>query len=323
MNNRAPILEVHDLCKTFTERSMITGKVRSSYTALNNVSFTLHTGEVLGVLGPNGAGKTTLMQILLNVMTPTSGSVRYFGKNFFEHSRELLRYISFASTYVQLPGNLTIYENLSIYAQLYGIIGQERERKIKLFLDQFGMWHARNKLCKHLSAGQITRVMLAKAFMTEPKIILLDEPTASLDPDIALDVRNFIIAQQREFGVSILFTSHNMAEVAQVCDRVLVLKRGNLIANNSPEELVASIAEVRMQLTVPETAALELLLKEKKLIYSLDKHNISIELAEKEIPLLLAEIGKRGIVFTHISIEKPTLEDYFLYISRSNNLENT
>lgn len=323
MNNRTPVLEVNGLSKIFTERSMITGKLRSSFTALNKVSFTLHSGEVLGVLGPNGAGKTTLMQILLNVMTPSDGTVRYFGKDFFVNPREILKHISFASTYVQLPGNLTIYENLSIYAQLYGIIGQERERRIKLFLEQFGMWHVRHKLCKNLSAGQITRVMLAKAFMSEPKIILLDEPTASLDPDIALDVRNFIIAQQREFGVSILFTSHNMAEVAQVCDRVLVLKRGNVIADNSPEELAASIAEVRMQLTVPETSALEELLKEKRFFYSLDKGNIAIELGEQDIPPLLAEIGKRGITFTHIAIDKPTLEDYFLHISRNNTLENS
>lgn len=314
------ILVVQDLSKIFTERSAITGSIKKQFTALDRVSFSLNEGEILGILGPNGAGKTTLMQILLQVMTPTSGNILYFNKNINADRRGILEKIAFASTYVQLPGNLTVYENLSIYAQLYGITGTTQQERIKKFLTQFGMWQSRDKLCKYLSAGQITRTILAKAFMTHPKLVLLDEPTASLDPDIAIDVRNFIINQQHEFKVSILFTSHNMPEVAEVCDRILVLKRGRIIADSTPEELAASIAEVRMDLIIDTPIeAVEQLFKERHLIYSVNKNKISVELQEQEIPQVLQEISRRSISFTQISIEKPTLEDYFLHISRMEN----
>ena len=318
MSNRV-VLSVKNLEKIFYEYNMFTRTVKKTYPALKSISFDLHEGEILGILGANGAGKTTLMQILINVMTPSSGSVSYFGKDFFKEYREILQHVSFASTYVQLPGNLTIHENLSIYAQIYGIIGFEREKRIKRFLEQFGMWQFKDKLCKNLSAGQITRVMLAKAFLNYPKIVLLDEPTASLDPDVALEVRNFIIAQQKEHKVSILFTSHNMPEVSAVCDRVLVMKRGVIIADSTPEALATSVAEIRMHLTVPSLEQALPFFQSQNFIYSVDKNVITVELEEQDIPLLIADIGKRGIVFTGISIEKPTLEDYFLHIARSEN----
>ena len=150
---------------------------------------------------------------------------------------------------MKLPAQLKVSENLHIYAQLYGLNKKERAYRIEKYLKIFGMWSIADKETGFLSAGQMTRVMLAKAFISNPKIILLDEPTASLDPDIAHDVRHFILEQQKETGLSILVTSHNMDEVTQICDRVLVLKKGEIIANNTPENLALSVSRARVVLT--------------------------------------------------------------------------
>ncbi len=141
------------------------------FTAVNGISFDLSQGEVLGFLGPNGAGKTTTMHMLLGTLTPTSGVITYFGKNFAKHRSEILQHVGFASAYTRLPGRLTIYENLDIYGRLYGLSSYDRAIGIKQFLKAFDMWQMKDKAVSGLSAGQLTRVMLAKAFLPKPKIV--------------------------------------------------------------------------------------------------------------------------------------------------------
>ena len=168
---------------------------------------------------------------------------------------QILEKVSFASCYVRLPARLTVRTNLDIYAQLYGISKTERVHRIEKYLKFFGMWNIADKETGVLSAGQMTRVMLAKAFMTNPKIILLDEPTASLDPDSALEARTFIKEEQKAHGIALLLTSHSMEEVAQICDRVLVIKNGQIIANDTPRNLAYSASRTKVTLTsdYPET----------------------------------------------------------------------
>lgn len=287
------------------------------FIAVNNISFELKEGEILGLLGPNGAGKTTTIQMLLSTLTPTSGRIEYFGKDFASHRSEILEAVAFASTYVKLPPRLTVYQNLDIYGRLYGLTAAKRAHTIEKFLKFFGMWEQRDKYMGVLSAGQTTRVMLAKAFIGYPKIVLLDEPTAALDPDIAQEVRQFVMHQKKEFGVSILFTSHNMDEVTQVCDRVLVLKAGSIIADDSPLTLARSIADTKvhfvMQPDMLDKAAHHA--TEHKLLYMRNHHEIIIEIDEHKIAQLLMEFAQQCIEYEQISIEKPTLEDYFLHIS--------
>ncbi len=314
------VLNVQGLTKIFTQKKLLRS-THKTFVAVDNISFNLHEGEILGFLGPNGAGKTTTIQMLLGLMTPTSGIINYFGLNFFTNRSNILQYVSFASAYTKLPGRLTIYENLDIYGRLYGLSGKERAQKIEEYLRLFGIWELRDKPVGPLSAGQITRVMLAKAFMTEPKIVLLDEPTASLDPDVAEDVRKFIVQQQRERNISVLFTSHNMTEVEQVCDRVLILKNGHIIADNKPHEIAASISKTRVNLIMaPEDIAkAQAFIKDRSWRSEIKENFLEIHVDEVDVAALLIGLAKIGVDYTQISIDKPTLEDYFLYIAKNNN----
>lgn len=313
--NHTTALQVQNLIKVFPVKK-VHAQGHSTFTALKGISFSLKQGEILGILGPNGAGKTTTIQILLSVLKPTSGSIAYFGKDFYTHRSEVLEDVSFASSYVKLPSQLTVLENLSIYAQLYGLSRKESNARIEKYLKLFGMWNIAHKETGVLSAGQMTRVMLAKAFISDPKIILLDEPTASLDPDIAHDVRNFILTQQREQGLSILVTSHNMDEVTQICDRVLVLKQGEIIADDTPENLALSVSRTRVHFVTQMPDALAALAKSHGIIHTQEAHRVSLEVDEQDVAALLIKLAQAGIEYSQISIDKPTLEDYFLSIAR-------
>lgn len=300
------VLEVRNLTKKF-----------DTFTAVSDISFELSPGEVLGVLGPNGAGKTTTIQMLLSTMTCTSGSIRYFGKDFFTHRSEILQKVSFASTYVRLPSRLSIYENLDIYGQLYGVSYADRVMRMEKLLKFFGIWDIRYRESGALSAGQMTRVMLVKAFLSYPAVVLLDEPTASLDPDIALEVRAFIKEQQREYGVSVLLTSHNMAEVSDVCNRVLVLQKGEIIANSTPKELAASVKNVHLHVLITRNAdAAAAYLNRYEYTFNVHGGMFNIETDEHDIANLLTEFAKVDVHYDQISIDKPSLEDYFLSIAK-------
>lgn len=292
-------------------------KKYDNYTAVNNVSFSIKEGEIVGLLGANGAGKTTIIMMLLSTLKPTSGSIIYFGKDFSTHRSEILEKVSYASTYVKIPPRLTIEENLDIYARLYGLSTDRRKEQIKKYLTFFGMWNIRDRETGALSAGQLTRVLLAKAFISSPKIVLLDEPTASLDPDIAQEMRAFIIEQQRDHNVSILLTSHNMDEVTEVCDRVLVLQNGSIIAEDTPEALAASISQSHVRLTITDSIDKAIAFAEhNKILYAMHNNVMEVTIHEQEIAHLLDSLALQGIKYSQISIDKPTLEDYFLHIAK-------
>lgn len=309
-------LIVKNLTKKFETSSFFKLREKTSFVAVDNISFNLQEGEILGLLGANGAGKTTTIHMLLGILTHTSGQIEYFGKNFFKHKSEILQNVSFASTYVNLPSHLTINENLLIHGRLYGFSGVELNHRIEKFLKFFDMWSLRGRLFSGLSSGQRTRVALAKAFLTSPKIILLDEPTASLDPDIAHQIREFILEQQRNFGLSVLFTSHNMDEVAYVCNRVLVLQNGKIIASDKPENLASSVSMTKVQLVVGDGLKRTINFVEKmKLNYKLIERSIEIEINEHQVAQLLSGLAHESVSYSEISIARPTLEDYFLQIA--------
>lgn len=313
-----PILSVKNLTKVYEpERDMLFRPQGEAFVAVNNVSFAMENGEILGLLGPNGAGKTTTIQMLLSTLTPTSGEIKFFGQSLFTHRSEILQYVSFASTYIKLPHRLTVYENLDVYGMLYGVSKSDRQTRIKKFLTFFGVWNQRDKDMGALSAGQTTRVMLAKAFLAYPRVALLDEPTASLDPDMAHEVRSFVLEQRREYGVSILFTSHNMDEVSEVCDRILFLSNGKIIANDTPSNLAASIKQASVELIVGDglKRTIEYVV-ETGIPYEVDGRSIVLQIDEQDIAKLLMNLAKTGVHYTQISVKKPTLEDYFLHVAR-------
>ena len=295
------VLEVNNLTKKYGD-----------FTAVKNLSFDLKEGEILGLLGPNGAGKTTTMQMLLGLTSLTGGKIKYFGKNFADHRSEILDQVNFASAYTELPWLLTVKENLTYISYLYSIKKRkERLDKIKKIFELDELW---NKELHQLSAGQKTRVNLAKSFINFPRIILLDEPTASLDPEVANLIREFLRKQRKEFEVSIIITSHNMAEVEELCDRVVFINHGEIIANDTPENLARTIeiSHLRLMAKSAILIKLESLANESKLSSSIEGNHILIDIKEKEIPRFLKLVGEKNLDYLEISIERPTLEDYFL-----------
>ncbi len=301
------ILRVKNLYKKFSNPDFV---------AVDGISFELAQGQVLGFLGPNGAGKTTTIQMLLSTMAPTSGEISYFGKNLETHRSEILSKVGFASTYVSLPGKLTVYENLFFYGQLYGVSRATLKERLERLLKKFDMWHLKDRRAGTLSAGQMTRVMLIKAFCIEPKVMLLDEPTASLDPDVAQEVLLFIKEQQKQQGVSILFTSHKMDEVAQICDNVLVLKKGIIIAHDTPERLASLAGLARVELIVENPQAVIDWCNLQGIPAHAEGSVVCAKFEEHAIADYLIRLAQAGLTYNQITIDKPTLEDYFLQISK-------
>ncbi len=224
------ILEVDGVVKKFDD-----------FTAVDGVSFTVHAGETVGLLGVNGAGKTTLMNMILGLTTPSGGVIRAFGMDLQKHRLEILRRANFCTTYATLPGNLKVRHNLEIFARLYSV--PKPKQKVTELLELLEISKLAEKSTGHLSAGESTRVNLAKALLNDPDLLLLDEPTASLDPDIADKVRKLVRHVQRERHPAILYTSHNMRDIEEVCDRVLFLHAGKILASGTPDEITKHFEE--------------------------------------------------------------------------------
>jgi len=220
-------------------------KVYGAVTAVSNLSFTVPQGQIVGILGPNGAGKTTTMGALLGVLLPTSGSVRVLGVDMARSRFRALPFMNFSSPYVELPYRLTVAQNLTIYGKLYNV--KHLKQRIKSLAEEINLTHLLERKAGKLSAGQKTRVALAKALLNEPKVLLLDEPTASLDPDSADRMRTFIANYRAKTGAAILLASHNMAEVEQLCGHVMMMKSGAIVDQGTPKELVERYGEENLE----------------------------------------------------------------------------
>jgi ABC-2 type transport system ATP-binding protein len=223
----AAALRVHDLRKNY-------GTVQ----AVDGVSFEVAPGEIVGLLGPNGAGKTTIINTVLAVLAPSSGSIHIGNLDVARQRSRALARTNFAAVYASLPGNLTVTQNLRFFGLLYGV--RSLSRRIEELVSQFTLQALRNTKCGVLSSGELTRVALAKALLNRPHLLLLDEPTASLDPAAAREMRAAIRSLARDSGCGVLWTSHNMYEVEEVCDRVLFLSHGRVLLAGDPRSLPAA-----------------------------------------------------------------------------------
>jgi len=220
-----PVVEIDGLTKVF-----------KSLKAVDNVSFNLYPGEILGLLGPNGAGKTTIIHMLLGLTTPTSGKIRIFGLDLKKQREKIVQDVNFSSSYVSMPNSLTVKECLRVFSRLYRV--KDKERRISEVLRIFEIEDIQDKLIRHISSGQQTRLNLAKSIINSPKILFLDEPTTSLDPDIADKTRRLLKSIKQERNISILYTSHNMKEMEEMSDRIIFLHRGRIIAKGRPDEVI-------------------------------------------------------------------------------------
>lgn len=299
------ILEVENLTKIY-----------GNYTAVDHISFSLEKGQILGFLGPNGAGKTTTIQMLLGISTVDGGSIKYFGKDFFKNRVESLSRINFASAYNTLQGRISVWENLLVFAGLYSV--KKPKKRILELTEYFEVGELLNHRFWDLSAGQKTRVNIIKSLLNNPELLLLDEPTASLDPDIADKVLSFIETLKKDEKLSILYTSHNMEEVTRICDNVIILDKGKIVAQDTPLQLTKRINQAELKLTFEgDKSKVENYLKAKDQTFSfINKFTVSIHTTENLIPKLIFGISNEDIYITDIEVKKPTLEDVFLSIAR-------
>jgi ABC-2 type transport system ATP-binding protein len=210
-------------------------KYYDSLCAVNRISFDLKAGQILGLLGPNGAGKTTTINMILGILEPDSGKIEVLGKDIKERHSEVASNMNFAAVYAQVPPNLTVWQNLFVFGLLYGI--KDLKQKIKNIVKEFELEEFIEKKAGLLSSGELSRLNLAKAVMNEPCLLLLDEPTASLDPNIAELVREKIKDYVKKTGAAVLWTSHNMREIEVVCEKVLFLSRGKILLSGNPKSL--------------------------------------------------------------------------------------
>jgi len=213
--------------------------------AVDGISFAVERGITAALLGGNGAGKTTTLAILLGLLLPTSGSVHVFGEDVLRHRYRVLPRMNFSSPYVDLPHRLTVRQNLEIYARLYGL--PQPAARIALLARDLQIEPLLDRPAGKLSAGQKTRVALAKALLNEPELLLLDEPTASLDPDTGDWVRGYLEDFRAKTGATILLASHNMAEVERLCSAVMMMKEGRIVDRGSPDALIERYGRTNLE----------------------------------------------------------------------------
>ncbi len=229
-----PVLEVTDLVKEF-------GSVRS----VDGLSLIIEKGDILGLLGANGAGKTTAINMILGIISPTSGTIQVFGRDLAHERIAILRRMNFSSTYTHLPGNLRVWQNLNVFGRIYRV--PHLKRRIDEVLELLGIAQLKNRVTGDLSAGESTKLNLCKALLNKPELLLLDEPTASLDPDAADTVRRLTLRIREEDGTSILYTSHNMRDVEEVCDRVVFMHEGKALRTGTTREILDHFNEQSLE----------------------------------------------------------------------------
>ena len=227
-------LEIINLSKTYDSKE-----------AVENISFKVNKNEIIGILGPNGCGKTTTIGMILGLLKPTKGKVLINGIEIEKQRVNLLNVLNFISPYIELPKKLTVKQNLEVYGRLYDV--KELRIKIDYLSEKLRLGEFINKITGELSSGQKNRVSLAKSIINDPQVLLLDEPTASLDPETGDFVRSFLEEYQRERGGSILLASHNMSEVERLCSSVLMMNKGSIIDQGTPRELIKKHGRKNME----------------------------------------------------------------------------
>lgn len=291
-------------------------KYYNKFLAVDDISFEIKKGQIIGLLGPNGAGKSTTIQMLLGLTQPSAGTIEYFGKDLHKNREYCLSKINFSSAYAQLQGKMTIKQNLTIFGRLYDV--NNLNSKIEEVAELLEIEALLNETFWQLSSGQQTRAILAKSLLNDPELLLMDEPTASLDPDIIQKILELIRKLQREKGVSILYTSHNMEEVSRLCEKVMFMEKGRIGVVDTPQNLSKSIGLTKLLINfnTPQEKAEKYLQTITHAYTFISKQQLEISLNEEDIPSVLFELKKHEVWITGIDITKPNLEDVFLSFAK-------
>jgi len=283
--------------------------------AVDGISFTVSSGEIFGLLGPNGAGKTTTIRMLLTLIKPTGGMASLFGIDVSKHPERVRQMAGYVPQDVSVDGELTGYENLLMYAKLYGLLGKERDERITEVLEYLDLGERANDMVSTYSGGMMRRLEMAQALVNRPRILFLDEPSIGLDPNAKRIIRGLIKKLREEFGTTIFFTTHDMNEADVLCDRIGIMDRGQLVTLGEPSQLKSTVGGDILTISsqTPGTYT-----KVKELGYaiisqSVDGHfDLVVSNGENLIPRLLDTLKTSGIEVEAVSLKKPTLDDVFL-----------
>ena len=315
MTATEPAVEVRDLSKTFR-----TGwPRRRSQPALRGVSFAVPHGAIFGVLGPNGAGKTTLLSILATLLLPDLGEARVLGLDVTRHAHRVRERINLSSGSASFLWSLTPREILDVAARSYGLTGRIRGPRVAGLLDQFELVEHAGVPYNELSTGLKQRLALAKAFVNDPELLILDEPTVGLDPDISVRIREQIAALRRSRRMTILLSTHYMREAEQLCDEVVFLREGRILAGGDPASLKREILlgdRVEFLLEGEAWRGLAGLPGVQACTSTAGRVRVVVDDARKRLPELFRHLDERGIQVSDVTVTEPTLESVFIELAR-------
>ncbi len=286
--------------------------------ALKGVSFSVERGEIFGLLGPNGAGKSTTINILLGLILADSGRIEVFGQDFTHHSLAIRRRMNVAAAFTSLNGVLTVRENLRVYGHIYGV--KNIRAKIDELLERFEIADLADKKLQYLSSGQHTRVTLCKGLINDPELLLLDECTVGLDPDIAEKTRRALKEFQREKHTTILFTSHNMNEVEELCGRIAFLSKGQILRIDTTERITQLIPQQTLTIRFRAGTAVTALPRPDTLPPAEVGTDATLRFVltdpEQQLDAILRHFTQSGATIADVQLVRPTLEDVFIKIAR-------
>jgi ABC-2 type transport system ATP-binding protein len=286
--------------------------------AVDSVSFEVMEGEIFGLLGPNGAGKTTIIKMITTLTKPTAGSIRVFGVNALNSPQEVRQMLGFVPQAISVDGDLTGYENLLIFAKLFFVDGRERAGRIHEALQLFGLADRANDLVKHYSGGMMRRLEIAQALVNRPRLLFLDEPSIGLDPYSRMQVIGHIKQLNRDFGTTILITTHDMAEADELCDRLAIMNLGKIATAGAPRDLKKSVGGDVLTVTVtgkiPDSIPQDL-----GSVVSSEQGTLKILTVdgEKAIPRLTDYLEHAGAVVESVSLNRPSLDDVFMKYAKA------
>lgn len=290
-------------------------KVYPKVRAVDKISFSVNNGEIFGLLGPNGAGKTTTIRMLLTLIKPTKGTASLFGVDVTRHAEKAREMAGYVPQDVSVDGELTGYENILMYARLYGVPGREREKRIRETLEYLDLQERARDMVSTYSGGMMRRLEIAQALVNRPRILFLDEPSIGLDPNAKRTIWELIKRLREEFGTTIFLTTHDMNEADVLCDRIGIMDRGRLATLGEPSQLKSTVGGdvLTINSKTPDTYT-----KVKELGYavisqSADGHfDLVVSNGENLIPHLLDTLKANGVMVDAVSLKKPTLDDVFL-----------
>lgn len=286
--------------------------------AVDSVSFEVKEGEIFGLLGPNGAGKTTIIKMITTLTRPTAGTIRVFGVDALTSPQRVRQMLGFVPQAISVDGDLTGYENLLIFAKLFFVDREQRNRRIHEALDLFGLADRANDLVKHYSGGMMRRLEIAQALVNRPRLLFLDEPSIGLDPYSRMQVIEHIRQLNRNFGTTILITTHDMAEADELCDRLAIMNLGKIAVSGAPQELKRSVGgdvlTVKVSGSVPDSIPQEL-----GSVVSSEEGTVKILTVdgERAIPRITHCLEDTGALVESVSLSRPTLDDVFMKYAKA------